>query len=298
MRHGFVQCVLYTASLIVYKWLCYSKAGNFFQIVVLFSALFVIYAILIKIANHSSDYNVGIFSGIFFRIALLFALPNLSGDFYRFIWDGRLLADGENPFLHLPSYYVENSNIKFRGIDEALFNQLNSPSYFTVYPPVSQYIFLIACKIFPESVSGNVVIMRVFILLAEIGNIYLLNKLTHHFRISKRAVLIYALNPLVIVELTGNLHLEAIMIFFLLLSIHLLTHSSPRLSAISFALSAGTKLLPLLFFTIFSEKAGFKKGLKLLSNSIAFFNTNIFTLSRKRGSDKSFFQYFTIFSKI
>ncbi len=261
MQQCFFKYGFYTASLMGYIWLCYSKAGNFFQIVVLYSALFVIYAILLKIANHSSDSKVGIFAGIFFRIALFFALPNLSGDFYRFIWDGRLLADGENPFLHLPSYYMENSNVKFRGINEALFNHLNSPNYFTVYPPVSQYIFLTACKIFPESVLGSVVIMRSFILLAEIGNIYLLDKLTYRFQISKKTILIYALNPLVIVELTGNLHLEAIMIFFLLLSIYLLTQSSCRLSAISLALSAATKLLPLLFLPFLLKRLGLKKSI-------------------------------------
>ncbi len=261
MQQSFFKYGLYTASLIVYIWLCYSKAGNFFEIVVLYSALFVIYAILLKTAIHSSDYKVGLLAGIFFRIALFFALPNLSSDFYRFIWDGSLLTNGENPFLHLPSYYMENSAIKLRGINEALFNHLNSPEYFTVYPPVSQYIFLMACKIFPESVLGSVMIMRSFILLSEIGNVYLLHKLACHFHISKKALLIYALNPLVVVELTGNLHFEAIMIFFLLLSIYLLTQSSWRLSAISLALSAAAKLLPLLFVPLLLKRLGLKKSI-------------------------------------
>lgn len=256
-RHRFVQYGLYTASLIAYIWLSYFTERNFSQVVALYSALFLTYAALL-INTHLSDYRVGIFAALLFRIVLLFALPNLSDDFYRFIWDGRLLANGENPFLHLPSYYVQDSNISLQGINQSLFVHLNSPNYFTIYPLVSQYIFLIACKIFPESILGSVVIMRNFILLAEIGNLYLLYKLVCHFRISEKAVLIYALNPLVIVELTGNLHFEAIMIFFLLLAIYLLAQSLWRISAISFSLSVGTKFLPLLFLPFLIKRLGLK----------------------------------------
>ncbi|MCC7505592.1 MAG: hypothetical protein IT259_09830, partial [Saprospiraceae bacterium] len=40
--------------------------------------------------------------GIMLRVVLLFSLPNLSDDSVRFIWDGRLLAQGINPVLHPP----------------------------------------------------------------------------------------------------------------------------------------------------------------------------------------------------
>lgn len=185
-------------------------------------------------------------------------LPNLSDDFYRFIWDGRLLVNGENPYLHLPSYYIEN-NIDLTGVDRDLFSRMNSPDYFSIYPPVCQFVFFIACKLFPESLLGSVIVIRSFILLGESGVIFLLDKLVRLFKLSRNSVLIYALNPLVIIELTGNLHFEAIMIFFLLLSVFLLLKSSPLISASAFALAVGTKLIPLMFLPFLLKRLGFQK---------------------------------------
>jgi len=44
------------------------------------------------------------------RFLLLFSFPNLSDDVYRFIWDGRLLNQGINPFEQLPGYYLLAGN--------------------------------------------------------------------------------------------------------------------------------------------------------------------------------------------
>ena len=45
------------------------------------------------------------------------------------------------------------------------------------------------------------------------------------------AVILYAWNPLVLKELAGSGHLDAAMIFFLVLSIYLLDHGRPRCRA-------------------------------------------------------------------
>jgi hypothetical protein len=55
-----------------------------------------------------------------------------------------------------------------------------------------------------------VVWLRVFILLAEIGT---LTKISENH--TKTSVAFYAFNPLIILELTGNLHFEAVVILFL-----------------------------------------------------------------------------------
>ena len=111
--------------------------------------------------------------GIALRVILLFSLPNLSDDFYRFLWDGRLAAHGIHPFGHPPSYFIENQ-ISVPGITPELFQKLNSPEYHTVYPPVCQAVFWVAAKLFPESISGGVFILKLFLFGCELGTIWLL----------------------------------------------------------------------------------------------------------------------------
>jgi alpha-1,6-mannosyltransferase len=151
---------------------------------------------------------------IIFRVLFLFSWPALSDDYFRFIWDGRLVVAGFNPFEHLPSYYL-TFNEQISGINAELFQQLNSPQYFSVYPSFCQIVFALSAWLAPQNNWGMVLIMRLIVLTAEIGNIVILLKLLRYYQKPAKQVLWYALNPLVIVELTGNLHFEAFMLFFL-----------------------------------------------------------------------------------
>jgi hypothetical protein len=195
------------------------------------------------------------------RFLLIFALPNLSDDVYRFIWDGRLLVNGHNPFDFLPSYYLENS-ISIPGINEALFNKLNSPEYFTIYPPVAQGIFAFACWLFPNSIIGSAITMKVFLFLCEVGSLFFIKKLLDHFHLPAKNILLYALNPLIIIELCGNLHFEATMICFLLSAVFFLVKNKMTLSACSIALSVASKLLPLMFLPFLIKRLGWKKSIQ------------------------------------
>lgn len=196
------------------------------------------------------------------RCLLLPAAPHLSDDIYRFIWDGRLWNQGINPFTYLPSELISNEMAtQLQGINSELYEALNSPDYFTVYPPVNQFIFAFATKIFPASLSGSTIIIRMFILLAEGLNLWLLYRLVQSAKLPVRNVLIYNLNPLVILELTGNLHFEAVMLCFVLLSLFFLSKSKVIISAIFFALAICTKLVPLIFLPLYLRRLQFRQAI-------------------------------------
>jgi alpha-1,6-mannosyltransferase len=197
------------------------------------------------------------------------ALPNLSDDFYRFIWDGRLLAAGYHPFAELPRYYIgHHANIP--GIDQVIFNQLNSPDYFTVYPPVNQFVFWLSAKISPHSVLGSVVVIRALIILAEVTSLWLMRKILNHFNLGVKNILVYALNPLVIVELTGNLHFEAFLILFLLLSFWFLIRGKTWVSALQFGLAICSKLIPVILFPLLIARLGARKSIQFYLLAVAF----------------------------
>jgi hypothetical protein len=57
---------------------------------------------LLTKSNRKNNFNFLILISVLFRLLFIFSLPNLSQDFYRFIWDGRLILLGLNPFTNLP----------------------------------------------------------------------------------------------------------------------------------------------------------------------------------------------------
>ena len=88
--------------------------------------------------KNSDEFNIRWLLGIslLLRIIPMFAIPALSDDFYRFIWDGRLLAAGINPFAGLPGEFLNEPALVAKGISNELYGLLNSPTHYTIYPPV------------------------------------------------------------------------------------------------------------------------------------------------------------------
>jgi len=184
--------------------------------------------------------------GLVGRFGLLFVFPGLSDDIYRFIWDGRLTVAGYNPYSCLP-YELTLLEYSIPGMDQELYRELNSTHYYTIYPPVSQFIFWLStvCK---YDVGLSSLIIKVIFLMAEVATFVGISKLLNHLNKPAYLAGIYWLNPLIIAEGLGNVHFEIIMIVFLVWAIYFL-FVKPQLSkaAILLSLSVAAKLLPLIF---------------------------------------------------
>lgn len=205
-----------------------------------------------------------------FRLLLLLALPTLSEDYARFIWDGRLLVQGINPFRYLPAELMAGGITPANLADPALYRSLNSPNYYTVYPPVSQLLFALATWLSPDSLPGSVVLLRLFIILADLGTLWLLTKLLKQNGRNPNLALLYGLNPLVILELTGNVHFEAIMLFLLSGAVYCWQKNRYVLSALALALAIATKLLPLITLPLVIAYAGWRSGIRYTLFTLAF----------------------------
>jgi len=250
---------IYLAGLI---WLCYfTVRTDFTRLVILYTVLFGLYILVSYSGYFKSDVKIIIGGALLLRLALLLMTPNLTDDYFRYIWDGLLAAGGQNPYLATPSEVMANSPQSIPGISAALYGQLNSPHFYSAYPPAAQLIFGLSAKLAGGSIPGNIILLRTTILIAEFGSMVLMYRLSRVFNLSQTTLLLYAFNPLVIIELTGNLHLEAIMIFFLLLAIYLVVKRKNTVSAVSFALAAGVKLLPLIFLPFMIKRLGTRKSL-------------------------------------
>jgi alpha-1,6-mannosyltransferase len=240
-----------------------------------FSAYFMLFASFLFLINQKLNlFSLKTLIGLalFFRLIFLFCHPALSDDYYRFIWDGQLLSHGMNPFSNLPRdiYPGSTSGIP---LADTLYSHLNAlqKSNYTCYPPFNQVFFYLAALLFPKYLFGNILILRLFILLAETGTIFYGMNTLKLLGKSEKNILLFALNPLVIIELTGNLHFEGVMIFFLVLSLYFWVKNRNTVAALVLGLSASVKLVTLIVFPFFIEKFRLRDKIIFITVSITSF---------------------------
>ena len=212
------------------------------------------------IAKNSFGPKEVIVLAILFRALFLLGMPNLSDDYFRFFWDGKLTIEGVNPYEFTPQQYKEN------GLDsqsQEVYPFLNSQEYFSVYPPVNQFFFKSAAFLAKGNLQGTVFFLKLFIFLFDIAFIFLLMQFLRKLLLPAALAQIYALNPLVIIELTGNLHFEGVMLFFLFSGIFYLWKNRLVFASLAIGLSVGVKIIPLLLLPLFLPFIGIKKSIKL-----------------------------------
>lgn len=225
---------------------------EFNKLIILWFLLFGCFYILVN--SKQTSFKTLAVVAILFRLIFLFATPNLSQDFYRFIWDGRMILEGFNPYLTLPQTYIlgglapiAEAEILYQGMGE-----LNG-SNFTNYPPLNQLCFLIAAVFSSKSIFGATLVLRIIIILADIGILYAGQKLLKKLQLPTKNIFWYLLNPFIIIEMTGNLHFEPVMLFFLIFGMYQLYQQKWILAALLIACSVSVKLIPLLFLPLFFQ---------------------------------------------
>ena len=225
---------------------------NFNQLITQYLILFVIFWYLVT--KEKNNFTLLVATAIVFRLVFIVAIPNLSQDFYRFIWDGRMSLEGLNPYLYLPETFINKGNLPIKqAVDLYTGMGTLNGSHFTNYPPINQLNFFIAALFANSSIVGSVVVLRLQIILADMGIIYFGKKILEKLELPVHHIFLYALNPLIIIELTGNLHFESVMLFFLVWSLFVLLQKKWIGAALIFGLSVSVKLIPLLFLSLFYQ---------------------------------------------
>ena len=248
-----IPILLALTSILFYVSFAYDLARtDYVKLISLYTGLFFLLYKLIQFSKHNLKFLTWIAFG--FRAVFILAIPNLSQDFYRFIWDGRMILEGINPYLFTVESFISINEFPVAQSQElyAGMGSLNA-SHFTNYPPINQLCFVIAGVFAGKSILGSVLVMRLLIIAADFGTLYFGQKLLKKLKLPAYNIFWYILNPFIIIELTGNLHFEGVMIFFLIWSMYLLHSSKWKWAAVVFALSVSVKLIPLLFLPLFLQ---------------------------------------------
>ncbi|NJX15383.1 mannosyltransferase [Tamlana crocina] len=225
---------------------------DYIKLLTLYVGLFVLFYKLVQIFKNQIAFLSYLAFG--FRAIFILAIPNLSQDFYRFIWDGRMIFEGINPYLFTPESFISTGEFPIAQAQELHkgMGVLNA-SHFSNYPPINQLCFAIAALVSGKNILGSVVVMRLIIIAADFGTLFFGKKLLKKLNMPAHHIFWYVLNPFIIIELTGNLHFEGVMIFFLIWGLYLLHSGKWQWSAVVLALSISTKLIPLLFLPLFFQ---------------------------------------------
>ncbi len=168
------------------------------------------------------------------RLAVLPRMPELSDDLWRYVWDGRVVRAGIDPYAFAPSSPALGA---LR--DAEVHPRINHPDLRTIYPPFAEAGFAVAERVRPGWLG-----MKGWIALHDVALVWVLALLCRRRFGSALPAIAYAWNPLVVIEYAGTGHHDPTALLPLALAV-LWNETRPKWSAACFAAAVLGKLLPL-----------------------------------------------------
>ncbi len=188
--------------------------------------------------------------GILFRLSLFPTLPTTSPDVYRYVWEGKVLYNGYNPFDYPP-----NSPELNKLHSKLLPDKVEYKDMAAIYPPMSQLSFAVSYAIFGESLIG----LKIIYLICEILTMIYLLKLLNLKKKNLNLILLYAWLPLPIMEYFINIHLEPFAIVFMIIFIYYMEKGYHLIAAVPFTFAFLSKFYPIILFPLLIKKIRIKK---------------------------------------
>ena len=208
---------------------------------------------------------------LLFRVTLLFSRPIQEDDFYRYLWDGKVVASGLNPYrvspLSLLNGTTSSSSLgkSFVHAGESedsprlatipardekfalILSRVNHPEVPTIYPPLAQAMFGLTALAAP----GSLLALRLTLLGFDLAVCGLVVAVLQHLGLNSLLVLVYAWSPLVLKETINSAHYDVVPTFFLVFALLLSLKKKALLAHASLALAILGKLYPVLLVPIF-----------------------------------------------
>ena len=134
-----------------------------------------------------------------------------SDDVNRYVWEGKVILEGINPYHYSPSSsqlnFLSSTNLE-------LWQGINHKEWTAIYPPFALLVMTITAWVSPTILASKIAFT-----LFDIGTIFVLILLLKRLKMPMRGMVLYAFNPLILYAFSGHGHLDSLQMFFMFLSI-------------------------------------------------------------------------------
>ncbi len=201
--------------------------------------LFLLYGLAYRLCRGRNERRWWIFVlafALLFALANFFVAPITSLDLYDYIARGRITAlYGGNPYVHAPEKYANDPMVDY----------VSWRSATSAYGPLWEALSALLVRLAGNSLWSNMVAQKALALAAYLLSVFLLAATLRHTA-PQRALagtLLFAWNPLVLMEGLGNAHNDMLMAVFLLGAFWMLSRARPSAGPMPRLLYGGVALL-------------------------------------------------------
>ena len=188
-------------------------------------------------------------AAFFFRITLAPLWPSLSDDVYRYRWDGLIQRAGWNPYAIAPE------DRRLAGFRDAWWPNVSNQEMPNIYPPLTELTLRVTAAI-----SAHPRVFKMPFLLAEGLLVALLAYWVRRTGRRSYSLVIYAWNPLVVVEFAASGHNDPLAMLFSVAALLLIIERKTVLSTLALAGAVLAKFFPILLVPLWLRRTGWPRN--------------------------------------
>jgi hypothetical protein len=178
-----------------------------------------------------------------FRLPLAFAHVSPASDMVRYIYDGRLQRLGYNPYVVVPS------DPAVAGTHTDQTRLMPSRNARTPYPAAAQLFFRLVVTI-----HESLLAMKLALVCCDLLTIAVVLAWLRSTNRSPWLALVYAWNPLVILEVAHSGHIDALGALWIAIAAWMLSTGRGMRAMIAFVIAVASKLLPIVLLPLFWKR--------------------------------------------
>lgn len=205
---------------------------------------FLAYAWAARRLEQSQAVGAMLLVSVLLRLLLLPLPPTLSDDTLRYVWDGRVIVSGANPYELAPE------SPELSPLRDALWEKMPHKEVPTVYPPLA-LAFFAAAGWLPFPLIG----IKILLCFVELVGCLFLMRLARHRGHAPGLALWYCWNPLACMEIAGMGHVDALVVTSQVAAVLWITQRRP-LGAAAAAAGVLSKLWPLVAVPLWARQSG------------------------------------------